>query len=82
MRSTVWRDVIIFLGLVMVLTVPFWIAGSITQTRLMPGLSVTAFAIVVPMICACVVAAAAGGPGAARLRIQSPNREKSLPPLD
>lgn len=62
--SPAWRDFIAYSGLVMVMTVPFWLAGYLVEARLMPGLSVAAFAIVIPIIVASIVVASRGGPRA------------------
>ncbi|MEO6014633.1 MAG: CPBP family intramembrane glutamic endopeptidase [Devosia sp.] len=64
MRSGVtsdWRNVTAYFALTGLLTVPFWIAGGLVAARLMPGLSIAAFAVVVPTISACIVAAMTGG---------------------
>lgn len=55
------RSVARYFALTGLLTLPFWIAGGIFEGRLMPGLSVAAFAVVVPTISACIVAAMTGG---------------------
>lgn len=56
--ATEWRDVAVYFAVVLLLTIPFWIASAVVPARLMPGLSIAALAVVVPTISACVVAAA------------------------
>lgn len=60
------RRVAAYFGLVGLLTLPFWIAAALIKTRLMPGLSVAALAVVAPMLAAVIVEARAGGAGAVR----------------
>lgn len=52
--SPAWRDFAAYFGLVMVMTVPFWLAGYLVESGLVPGLSVAALAVVVPMIGASI----------------------------
>lgn len=56
-----WRSVAAYFALTGLLTLPFWIAGGIVEGRLLPGLSIAAFAVVAPAIGACIVAAMTGG---------------------
>lgn len=75
------RDVVLYFALVGLLTLPFWIASFMVRTRLMPGLSIAAFAVVVPLLSAAVVAAWAGGGVAVRNLFGSlirPGRHKLL----
>ncbi len=44
-----------FFLLVFVLTIPFWLVSSLTQTELMLGLPVAAFAVVCPLIAAVIL---------------------------
>ncbi len=69
-----------YVFVVVVLSVPFWVAGSLIQTPLLPGLSFAAFATVVPTISAVFVAAATGGRQAVRAlfaSLRAPWKRKS-----
>ncbi len=55
------REVLAYFGLVALLTVPFWVAASLVRMQLMPGLSIAALAVVVPMVSGAIVSAEAGG---------------------
>lgn len=44
------RSPLKFFVLVFALSVPFWIAGAVTSARLLPGLPVSALALVCPML--------------------------------
>ncbi|MBA3868357.1 MAG: CPBP family intramembrane metalloprotease [Anaerolineae bacterium] len=49
------RSPLQFFLLVFVLTIPFWLLGSLTNIQLMPGLPVSAFAVVCPVIAALIL---------------------------
>jgi len=61
-----WQAFAAYVGLVCLLTAPFWLAGYLVEANLPPGLSVAAFAIVVPSIAAAIVVAVRGGLPAVR----------------
>lgn len=44
-----------FFGLVLALSIPFWLIGAVTERQLMPGLSVSALAAFSPALAACVL---------------------------
>lgn len=50
-----------FLLLVFALSLPFWLAGSLTEVQLMPGLSVSALMTFCPMTAALILAWREGG---------------------
>lgn len=56
-----WQKFVAYVAIVCVLTVPFWLAGYLVEANIAPGLSVAAFAIVVPSIAAAIVVAMHGG---------------------
>ena len=47
--------------LVVALTLPFWLAGALVDTQLMPGLPIAALAVFVPTLAAAIVLASAEG---------------------
>jgi|SRR5271165_4602082 len=49
------RSLFGFISLVFVLSIPFYVAGALTKFRLLPGLPVSALALVCPMIAASIL---------------------------
>lgn len=58
-------DVGLYYGLVLLLTVPLWLAGGATGIMLMPGLPLAGLSVVCPMAAALMLALWRGGPKAA-----------------
>jgi uncharacterized protein len=50
-----------YFGLVFILTIPFWILGAAVDVRLLPGLPISAFAVVVPALAAGLLSVWDGG---------------------
>jgi len=55
------RSPFAFFGLVFVLSIPFWLLGAFADREVMPGLPVSSFAWVVPVIAASVLVRREGG---------------------
>ena len=49
------RSLFAFVSLVFGLSIPFYVAGAVTDYRLLPGLPVSALALVCPMIAALIL---------------------------
>lgn len=58
-------DVALYYGLVLLLTVPLWLAGGATGIMLMPGLPLAGLSVACPMAAALALTLWRGGPGAA-----------------
>jgi uncharacterized membrane protein len=50
------RSPLKFFSLVFALSVPFWLVGAVTRLQLLPGLPVSALALVCPAIAASILA--------------------------
>ena len=50
-----------YFGLVYILTIPFWTLGAALDVRLLPGLPISALAVVVPTLAAGIITFADGG---------------------
>ena len=51
------RDAAAFVGLVFALTTPFWLLGAAVDLQVLPGLPLSALAVVCPTIAACLLTA-------------------------
>lgn len=56
-----WPGVLAYFALTALLTLPFWLAGALFAANPLPGLSLSALAVIVPIISACLVTAWIGG---------------------
>lgn len=70
-NPSVWRSFAIYCAILCALTLPFWIAGYMVEASPLRGLSVSAFAIVVPMVSAAITVFLEGGWAAVRALFSS-----------